>query len=143
MGSIRPLAGNIIAVHTNYFSSSGKVVELFVAKFDAKPLAALMVFGGAAWPWYVYGASKRTKSGAVFANLFFNGDACAGGQAQGLRRNTIFWVVPDEDDKRWKQIEAAQEWVWGVLSVFKARFLGGELKTRYTGIGSESTSLAL
>jgi peptidoglycan pentaglycine glycine transferase (the first glycine) len=106
------------------FHPSGKC-ELFVAEYDAKPLAALMVFGQGRRAWYVYGASNDEERSRMPTYLL-QWEAMRWAKARGCEEYDL-WGVPDEDEQTLESnFEARQDGLWGVYR-FKRGF-GGELK---------------
>jgi lipid II:glycine glycyltransferase (peptidoglycan interpeptide bridge formation enzyme) len=101
-----------------------KKCELFAAEYDAKPLAALMVFAYGKRAWYVYGASNDEERSRMPTYLL-QWEAMRWARAQGCEKYDL-WGVPDESELTLEaNFEARQDGLWGVYR-FKRGF-GGEL----------------
>jgi peptidoglycan pentaglycine glycine transferase (the first glycine) len=99
--------------------------ELFVAEFETKPLAALMVFARGRRAWYVYGASNDEERNRMPTYLL-QWEAMRWARSKGAEEYDL-WGVPDEDEAALEaQFEKRSDGLWGVYR-FKRGF-GGELK---------------
>jgi len=108
----------------NLFHPTG-VCELFVAEFESKPLAALMVFARGKRAWYIYGASNDEERNRMPTYLL-QWEAMLWARSKGAEEYDL-WGVPDEDEVTLEaQFENCSDGLWGVYR-FKRGF-GGELK---------------
>ncbi|HUI88108.1 MAG TPA: peptidoglycan bridge formation glycyltransferase FemA/FemB family protein [Anaerolineales bacterium] len=106
------------------FHPSG-MCELLVAEFEAKPLAALMVFARGTRAWYFYGASSDQERNRMPTYLL-QWEAMRWAKARGCQEYDL-WGVPDEDESTLEaQFENRNDGLWGVYR-FKRGF-GGELR---------------
>lgn len=100
-------------------------VELLVAEFEGRPLAALMVFRHGKRAWYVYGASNDEERNRMPAYLL-QWEAMRWAKTQGCEEYDL-WGVPDEEESALEAgFETRHDGLWGVYR-FKRGF-GGELK---------------
>ncbi len=99
--------------------------ELFVAEFEAKPLAALMAFAHGKRAWYVYGASNDEERNRMPTYLL-QWEAMRWARSKGVEEYDL-WGVPDENEETLEaNFESRHDGLWGVYR-FKRGF-GGELK---------------
>ena len=99
--------------------------ELLVAEFEARPLAALMVFSHGKRAWYIYGASNDEERNRMPTYLL-QWEAIRWARSKGAEEYDL-WGVPDEDEAMLEaQFENRNDGLWGVYR-FKRGF-GGELK---------------
>ncbi len=110
------------------FSSRG-MAELLVARYDGRPLAALMVLARGQRAWYVYGASTDEERNRM-PNYLLQWEAMRWARQRGCEEYDL-WGVPDEDEPTLEaNFEQRHDGLWGVYR-FKRGF-GGEL-TRAAG----------
>ncbi len=108
----------------NLFQRDGQV-ELLVAEFDGKPLAALMVFAVGIRSWYLYGASTDEERNRMPAYLL-QWEAIRWARSKGCQQYDL-WGIPDEEEEMLeKGFEHRQDELWGVYR-FKRGF-GGKVK---------------
>jgi peptidoglycan pentaglycine glycine transferase (the first glycine) len=101
------------------------MVELLVAEFEGRPLAALMVFVRGKRAWYLYGASTDEERNRM-PTYSLQWEAMRWARAQGAEEYDL-WGVPDEDEIALEnQFESRQDGLWGVYR-FKRGF-GGEIR---------------
>jgi peptidoglycan pentaglycine glycine transferase (the first glycine) len=106
------------------FRPAGQV-ELFLADFQGKPLAGLMVFARGRRAWYFYGASTDEERSRMPAYLV-QWEAMRWAARQGCS-SYDFWGVPDEEETVLEDaFEQRHDGLWGVYR-FKRGF-GGQLK---------------
>jgi lipid II:glycine glycyltransferase (peptidoglycan interpeptide bridge formation enzyme) len=99
--------------------------ELFLAEYEGKPLASLMVFANGKRAWYVYGASNNEERNRMPTYLI-QWEAMRWAKARGCEEYDL-WGVPDENEETLEaQFEKRSEGLWGVYR-FKRGF-GGEVK---------------
>jgi peptidoglycan pentaglycine glycine transferase (the first glycine) len=99
--------------------------ELFLAEYEGKPLASLMVFANDKRAWYVYGASNNEERNRMPTYLI-QWEAIRWAKARGCEEYDL-WGVPDEDEETLEsQFESRNDGLWGVYR-FKRGF-GGEVK---------------
>ena len=100
------------------------MAEMFVAEFEGKPLAALMIFSRGTRAWYFYGASSDEERNRMPAYLL-QWEAMRWAKSKGAEEYDL-WGVPDEDENSLEsQFESRQDGLWGVYR-FKRGF-GGKL----------------
>jgi lipid II:glycine glycyltransferase (peptidoglycan interpeptide bridge formation enzyme) len=105
------------------FHPRGKC-ELFVAEFEGKPLAAMMVFAHGKRAWYFYGASANEHRERMPTYLV-QWEAMRWARAQGCLDYDL-WGVPDADEKTLEDnFTSRNDGLWGVYR-FKRGF-GGRL----------------
>jgi peptidoglycan pentaglycine glycine transferase (the first glycine) len=105
------------------FQPSGRA-ELFVAEFEGRPLAGLMVFVNGKRAWYLYGASTDEERNRMPTYLL-QWEAMRWARSQGAQDYDL-WGVPDEDQSILEaQFESRNDGLWGVYR-FKRGF-GGEV----------------
>jgi peptidoglycan pentaglycine glycine transferase (the first glycine) len=98
--------------------------ELFVAEYEQKPLAALMVFAHGQRAWYFFGASSNEHRDRM-PNYLLQWEAMRWARAQGCLSYDL-WGVPDFDlDTLENSFLQRSEGLWGVYR-FKRGF-GGKL----------------
>lgn len=101
------------------------ICELFVAEYERKPLASLMVFANGKRAWYVYGASNNEERNRMPTYLL-QWEAIRWAKSKGCEEYDL-WGVPDEDEETLEaNFEARHDGLWGVYR-FKRGF-GGKLK---------------
>ncbi|MGD8404353.1 MAG: peptidoglycan bridge formation glycyltransferase FemA/FemB family protein [Anaerolineales bacterium] len=101
------------------------LVELLVAEFEGKPLAALMVFARGRRAWYIYGASNNQERNRMPTYLL-QWEAMRWARSMGAEEYDL-WGVPDENEETLEaQFTERNDGLWGVYR-FKRGF-GGELK---------------
>lgn len=101
------------------------MAELLVAKFEGRPLAALMVFAVGKRSWYLYGASTDEERNRMPAYLL-QWAAIQWAKARGCTEYDL-WGVPDEDEAALEaEFESRHDGLWGVYR-FKRGF-GGQVK---------------
>ncbi len=106
------------------FHPSG-ACDLFIAEYEAEPLAGLMVFKHGPRAWYLYGASSDRERNRMPAYPL-QWQAMRWARAAGCREYDL-WGVPDEDEPVLEAaFEARGDGLWGVYR-FKRGF-GGELR---------------
>ncbi len=106
------------------FHPSG-MVELLVAEFEGRPLAALMVFVHGKRAWYLYGASTNEERNRM-PTYSLQWEAMRWARARGAEEYDL-WGVPDEDEMTLEaRFESRQDGLWGVYR-FKRGF-GGEVR---------------
>jgi lipid II:glycine glycyltransferase (peptidoglycan interpeptide bridge formation enzyme) len=106
------------------FHPTGEV-ELLVAEYEGKPLAALMVFARGPRSWYLYGASNDEERNRMPTYLL-QWEAMKWAKARGCEEYDL-WGVPDEDESKLEaEFESRHDGLWGVYR-FKRGF-GGEVK---------------
>ena len=99
--------------------------ELFIATYNDRPLAGLMVFARGERSWYFYGASNDEERNRMPAYLL-QWQAMAWAVSRGCVSYDL-WGVPDEEEAVLEaQFEQRHEDLWGVYR-FKRGF-GGELR---------------
>ena len=101
------------------------MVELLLAEYEGKALAALMVFARGRRAWYVYGASTDEERNRMPTYLL-QWEAMRWARSKGAREYDL-WGVPDEDEVTLEaQFTERSDGLWGVYR-FKRGF-GGEVK---------------
>jgi len=101
------------------------LVELLVAEFESRPLAALMVFAIGKRSWYLYGASNEEERNRMPTYLL-QWEAIKWAKDHGCLEYDL-WGVPDVDEETLEaQFETRHDGLWGVYR-FKRGF-GGEVK---------------
>jgi len=106
------------------FHPSGKV-EMLVAEFEGKPIAALMVFSRGKRAWYLYGASSDEERNRMPAYLL-QWEAMRWAKSRGAEEYDL-WGIPDEEAATLEtQFESRSDGLWGVYR-FKRGF-GGEVR---------------
>ena len=101
------------------------MAELFVAEYQGKPLAALMVFACGHRAWYVYGASNDEERNRMPTYLL-QWEAMRWARSKGAEEYDL-WGVPDEDEESLEtHFTERSDGLWGVYR-FKRGF-GGEVK---------------
>jgi lipid II:glycine glycyltransferase (peptidoglycan interpeptide bridge formation enzyme) len=99
--------------------------ELFVADYQGRTLATLMVFARAKQAYYFYGASSDEERNRK-ATYPLQWEAIRWAQAQGCEEYDM-WGIPDEaTDVDEDEAEAREDGLWGVYR-FKRGF-GGSIK---------------
>jgi len=99
--------------------------ELFVAEYEGRPLAALMVFARGKRAWYFYGASND-EARNLMPTYLLQWDAMRWAKARGCEEYDL-WGVPDENEATLEaNFETRRDGLWGVYR-FKRGF-GGELR---------------
>ena len=99
--------------------------ELLVARFEGRPLAALMVFAHGRRAWYVYGGSTEAERDRM-PNYLLQWEAMRWAKRRGCEEYDL-WGVPDEDESTLEaQFEQHHDGLWGVYR-FKRGF-GGDLR---------------
>jgi len=100
------------------------MVELLLAEYEGKPLAALMVFAHGRRAWYVYGASTDEERNRMPTYLL-QWEAIRWARSKGAREYDL-WGVPDENEETLEaQFTGRSDGLWGVYR-FKRGF-GGEV----------------
>ena len=100
-------------------------VELLVAEFEGKPLAALMVFVHGRRAWYIYGASMDEERNRMPTYLL-QWEAMRWARSKGAEEYDL-WGVPDEDEEKLEaHFTERSDGLWGVYR-FKRGF-GGEVR---------------
>jgi peptidoglycan pentaglycine glycine transferase (the first glycine) len=106
------------------FRPAGKV-EMLVAEFEGKPIAALMVFSRGKRAWYLYGASSDEERNRMPAYLL-QWEAMRWAKSRGAEEYDL-WGIPDEEAATLEtQFESRSDGLWGVYR-FKRGF-GGEVR---------------
>lgn len=106
------------------FRPDGKV-EMLVAEFEGKPIAALMVFSRGKRAWYLYGASSDEERNRMPAYLL-QWEAMRWAKSRGAEEYDL-WGIPDEEAATLEtQFESRSDGLWGVYR-FKRGF-GGEVR---------------
>ena len=106
------------------FRPSG-MVEMLVAEYEGKPLAALMVFARGKRAWYFYGASTDEER-HLMPTYLLQWEAMRWARSKGCTEYDL-WGVPDKDKETLEASFTEQnDGLWGVYR-FKRGF-GGELK---------------
>ena len=106
------------------FHPAGRV-EMLVAEFEGKPLAALMVFVCGKRAWYLYGASTDEERNRM-PTYSLQWEAMRWAKAHGAEEYDL-WGVPDKDEKILEaQFKSRLDGLWGVYR-FKRGF-GGEVR---------------
>ena len=101
------------------------MAELLVAKYEDKPLAALMVFTHGKHAYYMYGASTDEERNRMPTYLL-QWEAMRWARTKGAEEYDL-WGVPDEDEATLEaNFETRHDGLWGVYR-FKRGF-GGALK---------------
>jgi peptidoglycan pentaglycine glycine transferase (the first glycine) len=101
------------------------MVELLVAEYEGRPLAALMVFARGRRAWYVYGASNDQERNRMPTYLL-QWEAMRWARSKGAKEYDL-WGVPDEDEETLEaHFTERSDGLWGVYR-FKRGF-GGEVK---------------
>jgi len=101
------------------------MVELLVAEYGGRPLAALMVFARGKRAWYMYGASNDQERNRMPTYLL-QWEAMRWARSKGAEEYDL-WGVPDEDEETLEaQFTERSDGLWGVYR-FKRGF-GGELR---------------
>ena len=101
------------------------MVEMLVAEYEGKPLAALMVFARGKRAWYMYGASTDEERNRMPTYLL-QWEAMRWAKARGCEEYDL-WGVPDGDEETLEtQFTARSDGLWGVYR-FKRGF-GGEVR---------------
>jgi peptidoglycan pentaglycine glycine transferase (the first glycine) len=101
------------------------MAELLVAKYEGKPLAALMVFALGKRAWYVYGASNNEERNRMPTYLL-QWEAMRWARSKGCTEYDL-WGVPDEDEAALEaHFTERSDGLWGVYR-FKRGF-GGQVK---------------
>ncbi len=99
--------------------------ELLFARYEDRPLAALMIFRHGKRAWYLYGASNDLERNRMPAYLL-QWEAMRWAKAHGCDDYDL-WGVPDADEGELEaNFESRQDGLWGVYR-FKRGF-GGELR---------------
>jgi lipid II:glycine glycyltransferase (peptidoglycan interpeptide bridge formation enzyme) len=98
--------------------------QLFVATFEGKPLAALMLFVLGKRAWYFYGGSSNEERNRMPAYLL-QWEAMRWAKARGVEEYDLWGVPDEEEDVLEANFETRHEGLWGVYR-FK-RGLGGKL----------------
>jgi peptidoglycan pentaglycine glycine transferase (the first glycine) len=99
--------------------------ELFIAEFEGRPLAGLMVFAQGKRAWYLYGASNDEERNRMPTYLL-QWEAMRWAAARGCEEYDL-WGVPDEPEEVLEaQFESRSDGLWGVYR-FKRGF-GGVIK---------------
>ncbi len=103
----------------------GGLCELFVARYEGRPLAALMIFARGGRAWYVYGGSADAERERM-PNYLLQWEAMRWARERGCEAYDL-WGVPDKDaDTLEAHFQKRQDGLWGVYR-FKRGF-GGELR---------------
>jgi peptidoglycan pentaglycine glycine transferase (the first glycine) len=103
----------------------GNWTQLFVAEYEGKPLAALMVFACGRRAWYLYGASTEDERNRMPTYLL-QWEAMRWARTQGAEEYDL-WGIPDEDQVRLEEnFTGRHDGLWGVYR-FKRGF-GGIMK---------------
>ncbi len=103
----------------------GKACELFLAEFEGKPLAAIMVFVHGTRAWYFFGASSNQHRNRMPAYLL-QWEAMCWAKSRGCQTYDL-WGVPDFDlEFLENNFMNRSDGLWGVYR-FKRGF-GGQLK---------------
>jgi peptidoglycan pentaglycine glycine transferase (the first glycine) len=98
--------------------------ELFLAEFEAEPLAALMVFARGNKAWYFYGASRDAQREKMPTYLL-QWEAMRWAKGRGCESYDL-WGVPDySEDELERGFQDRSDGLWGVYR-FKRGF-GGEV----------------
>jgi len=99
--------------------------ELLVAKYDNKPLAAVMIFYKGKRAWYVYGASSNIERNRMPAYLL-QWEAMRKAKARECSQYDL-WGIPDESTSKLEnELTEQTNGLWGVYR-FKRGF-GGEIR---------------
>lgn len=107
------------------FHSTG-ACELFCAKYQGTPLAAIMVFASQDRAWYFYGASTDTERNRMPTYLL-QWHAIQWAISRGCRTYDL-WGIPNADERELEeQFSSRSDGLWGVYR-FKRGF-GGEVKS--------------
>ena len=102
-----------------------RMVEMFVAEYEDKPLAALFVAKNGNRAYYLYGASTDVERSRMPAYLL-QWEAIRWAKRHGSEEYDL-WGVPDEDEATLEaNFEQRNDGLWGVYR-FKRGF-GGQLK---------------
>ncbi len=102
-----------------------EMCELFVAEYEGRPLAALMVFARGRRAWYFYGASTNEERNRMPTYLL-QWEAMRWAKARACEEYDL-WGVPDEDAETLEShFTERRDGLWGVYR-FKRGF-GGELR---------------
>ncbi len=106
------------------FHLSGQA-ELFLAEYQEKPVAGLMVFARGCRAWYFYGASSEEERSRMPTYLL-QWEAMRWAASQGCTTYDL-WGIPDEEEPVLEtQFENRHDGLWGVYR-FKRGF-GGQVK---------------
>jgi len=99
--------------------------ELLVAKYENKPLAAVMIFYKGTRAWYVYGASSNMERNRMPAYLL-QWESIRRAKARGCIQYDL-WGIPDEPyEKLENEFTEQTKGLWGVYR-FKRGF-GGDIR---------------
>jgi peptidoglycan pentaglycine glycine transferase (the first glycine) len=99
--------------------------QLFVAEYQEKPLASIMVFARGERCWYFYGASSREHSD-LMPTYLVQWEAMRWAKRRGCRSYDL-WGVPDQEESILEEdFTSRSDGLWGVYR-FKRGF-GGDLK---------------
>lgn len=99
--------------------------ELLVARYEGRPLAALLVISRGQRAWYLYGASSNEERGRM-PNYLLQWEAMRWAKQRGCDVYDL-WGVPDEDAASLEaNFERRNDGLWGVYR-FKRGF-GGQLR---------------
>ncbi len=98
------------------------MVEMLVAEFEGKPLAAIMIMVRGKRAWYLYGASTDEERNRM-PTYVLQWEAMRWAKSKGADEYDL-WGVPDEDaDVLEAQFERRSDGLWGVYR-FKRGFGG-------------------
>jgi peptidoglycan pentaglycine glycine transferase (the first glycine) len=101
--------------------------DLLVARYNGKPLAALMVFASGSTAWYFYGASSDEERNRMPTYLL-QWEAMRWAKKHGCRFYDL-WGIPDEDeDVLEAQFTNRSDGLWGVYR-FKRGYGGSMLRS--------------
>jgi peptidoglycan pentaglycine glycine transferase (the first glycine) len=99
--------------------------QLFLATFEGRPLAGLMLFTLGRRAWYFYGGSSNEERNRMPAYLL-QWEAMRWAKAHGVEAYDL-WGVPDEEESVLEDnFETREDGLWGVYR-FKRGF-GGQLR---------------
>jgi lipid II:glycine glycyltransferase (peptidoglycan interpeptide bridge formation enzyme) len=99
--------------------------ELFVARYEGRPIAALMAFARGKRAWYFYGASTDEERNRMPTYLL-QWEAMRWAKGRGCEMYDL-WGVPDEDETALEaHFTERSDGLWGVYR-FKRGF-GGEMR---------------
>lgn len=105
------------------FHPAGRA-QMFIAAFEGRPLAGLMLFTLGKRAWYFYGGSSDEERSRMPAYLL-QWEAMRWAKARGVEEYDL-WGVPDEDEETLEaNFESRGDGLWGVYR-FKRGF-GGQL----------------
>jgi len=102
-----------------------QAVELFMAVYEERPLAGLMVFARGSRAWYFYGASTEEERNRMPTYLL-QWQAMLWAAARGCTSYDLWGVPDEEEDFLEANFERRNDGLWGVYR-FKRGF-GGVLK---------------